>query len=58
MEGDRLKFDKIPMEIISIHALRMEGDDKQLIWVGDRNISIHALRMEGDRMPAQFGGVS
>ena len=36
--------------IISIHALREEGDDcTALLLVGAGNISIHALREEGDK---------
>ena len=35
--------------VISIHALREEGDDKTPITKNfTRNISIHALREEGD----------
>ena len=38
------------MTIISIHALRVEGDIKlQILYFLHRNISIHALRVEGDR---------
>ena len=36
--------------MISIHALRVEGDFAQLLDKGQkRRISIHALRVEGDR---------
>ena len=35
-------------EVISIHALRGEGDDKFLHEQGSAIISIHALRGEGD----------
>ena len=35
--------------LISIHALRVEGDERHHIFGGAlRNISIHALRVEGD----------
>ena len=34
---------------ISIHTLRMEGDQKQLGELCGINISIHTLRMEGDK---------
>ena len=35
--------------LISIHALRVEGDQNQRVSVHIRqNISIHALRVEGD----------
>ena len=34
--------------VISIHALREEGDTRQLMFHGFRGISIHALREEGD----------
>ena len=33
---------------ISIHSLRMEGDDYHGKGVNDSHISIHSLRMEGD----------
>ena len=37
------------MELISIHALREEGDAQPLVdLAGDVRISIHALREEGD----------
>ena len=36
------------LEVISIHALREEGDGKVRQWRGCRKISIHALREEGD----------
>ena len=36
-------------QIISIHALREEGDSGYAVYqVGSRGISIHALREEGD----------
>ena len=35
--------------IISIHALRVEGDfGRQVVGLGTKHISIHALRVEGD----------
>ena len=49
MEGDKLEL-YYPMSIfISIHSLRMEGDNP--IYAGKiewNTISIHSLRMEGD----------
>ena len=38
--------------IISIHALRVEGDQKRNRCADCADISIHALRVEGDRRPA------
>ena len=37
-------------ELISIHSLRMEGDEEALARTADCNISIHSLRMEGDNV--------
>ena len=37
-------------EVISIHALREEGDAMQLQAEAQKTISIHALREEGDRI--------
>ena len=38
--------------VISIHALREEGDQRRFPDVGGRDaISIHALREEGDNSP-------
>ena len=34
---------------ISIHSLRMEGDEVKTVGYIATNISIHSLRMEGDR---------
>ena len=34
--------------MISIHALREEGDERRQKELRDRGISIHALREEGD----------
>ena len=36
------------VEVISIHALREEGDSRRAVGRKDRGISIHALREEGD----------
>ena len=33
---------------ISIHSLRMEGDDGYYPYCSNCHISIHSLRMEGD----------
>ena len=38
-------------EEISIHSLRMEGDERTMEEVAVTSISIHSLRMEGDRPP-------
>ena len=39
---------------ISIHSLRMEGDDEMILWQMMASIiSIHSLRMEGDSKTAQ-----
>ena len=35
-------------ENISIHSLRMEGDDYYETYFDKEEISIHSLRMEGD----------
>ena len=37
--------------LISIHSLRMEGDETLLIVKKKIDISIHSLRMEGDKSP-------
>ena len=34
--------------VISIHALRTEGDHRKVHWYTENLISIHALRTEGD----------
>ena len=39
---------------ISIHALRVEGDQYRLALDISGNISIHALRVEGDY---HYGGI-
>ena len=41
--------------MISIHSLRMEGDDGISIHYGHKFISIHSLRMEGDRCGKSWG---
>ena len=33
---------------ISIHSLRVEGDDNGRLFAADEVISIHSLRVEGD----------
>ena len=40
---------RVRCRAISIHALRMEGDDIVFEPRGYNVISIHALRMEGDK---------
>ena len=47
------------MPIISIHALRVEGDIDALTARMKRHISIHALRVEGDqgRRLAELGAL-
>ena len=40
--------------MISIHALRVEGDLYQLHDHAGREISIHALRVEGDVLSRTF----
>ena len=45
-------FDKAPTRLISIHALREEGDPIISEMQGARIISIHALREEGDMLAA------
>ena len=37
-----------PTSVISIHALRKEGDIAAFLLNDSHNISIHALRGEGD----------
>ena len=49
MEGDRLIFEFCKKFLqISIHTLRMEGDEGDGVQVIFYDISIHTLRMEGD----------
>ena len=52
MEGDGQiqKYDEL--KTISIHSLRMEGDETAHVHQFRNDISIHSLRMEGDRIPA------
>ena len=40
--------------MISIHALRVEGDIAVLVLIVTKGISIHALRVEGDGFPAKL----
>ena len=43
------KFVKVSQKnAISIHSLRVEGDDRQICSVTEGGISIHSLRVEGD----------
>ena len=54
MEGDNKDLIRTKLEqIISIHALRVEGDNFVDLRRFLADISIHALRVEGD-----FGGFS
>ena len=54
MEGDLPEGEKIPDKIvISIHALRVEGDRGQMNLSDFAEISIHALRVEGDSKNGQ-----
>ena len=46
-------FDKAPTRLISIHALREEGDGISMLLSLPIKISIHALREEGDASPVQ-----
>ena len=49
MEGDgRSGTCGIAASCISIHSLRMEGDNKNIKQTLQIRISIHSLRMEGD----------
>ena len=48
MEGDKQWAAKEKSQIISIHALRVEGDAVMMMDDEIREISIHALRVEGD----------
>ena len=41
------------MRAISIHALRVEGDEQVKAVAGAQLISIHALRVEGDSKNGQ-----
>ena len=42
----------LSVRVISIHALRVEGDIKRCAYCNKQYISIHALRVEGDRQSA------
>ena len=44
--------------VISIHALREEGDDEQFVLLLSHGISIHALREEGDSHAHSHSGWS
>ena len=46
-----IDLDALIPKLISIHALRVEGDDVMEIVGKHLRISIHALRVEGDRTP-------
>ena len=49
MEGDNKDLIRAKLEqIISIHALRVEGDSQVCCGCLPFRISIHALRVEGD----------
>ena len=49
MEGDDNGHEWRSTVIISIHALRVEGDKKDIDTIKELSISIHALRVEGDQ---------
>ena len=50
MEGDKLRYGvRHKFRRISIHALRVEGDNVHYAVMTADGISIHALRVEGDR---------
>ena len=46
-----MKVRAVHLFLISIHALREEGDPKTQKSTTRPHISIHALREEGDKMP-------
>ena len=48
MEGDNRSRSNAHKTVISIHALRVEGDPSIDVLLVGRRISIHALRVEGD----------
>ena len=48
MEGDTTSDFSTSLKNISIHSLRMEGDNHLMPLDRDQGISIHSLRMEGD----------
>ena len=50
------RFRILPCIRISIHALRVEGDERSTQSHAVRTISIHALRVEGDRFLSHFSG--
>ena len=41
--------------VISIHALREEGDEAAVVDLDEKQISIHALREEGDPVVFDVG---
>ena len=43
----------IEIAAISIHSLRVEGDESGLTSCSGRTISIHSLRVEGDQCPGK-----
>ena len=49
--GGRLQYDfpALCINCISIHSLRMEGDEDSAEIMAEHDISIHSLRMEGDK---------
>ena len=58
MEGDVGVETLPPDKLISIHALRVEGDLEEMAEEAEANISIHALRVEGDwRTINMYGGL-
>ena len=58
--GGRLPTDVIELVVpfISIHALRVEGDELITEFVSSGKISIHALRVEGDLIPLLSTAIS
>ena len=43
-----MSYAEFKASTISIHALRVEGDARQIDTLNQNVISIHALRVEGD----------
>lgn len=54
MEGDNIVQECKAQDIISIHALRGEGDEASPNSYWHLNISIHTLRGEGDSKNIQI----
>ena len=54
MEGDYIYYTPSQNRSISIHSLRMEGDEVKTVGYIATNISIHSLRMEGDVIIQRF----